>query len=132
MNRRLISWGVRIGMCAAVMALAGDDPSRKNSANSVHSVTCSSQREPYTPSGRNVFVDPKDGRIIPRPNHAPLQAQNDLGTSGEGLREAPGKTKGGGIKVHLQGRFRSTVSASMDSSGRLTTRCQTEESGSTR
>ena len=128
MNRRLISWGVRIGMWAAVMALAGYDPSRKTSADPVHPVTFSSQGEPYVPSGRNAFVDPKDGRIIPRPNqpHAPLPVQNDLGTSGEGLREAPGKTKGGGMKVHLQGRFRSTISASTDSSGRLITRCQME------
>ena len=134
MNRRLILWGVRIGMCAAVMALAGDNASRRSSADSGRPVTCSSQHVPYATLGRNVFVDPKDGRILPRPNQArvPLQAQNALSTSGEGLDEAPGKTKGGGMKVHLQGRFRSAISVSTDSSGRLITRCETTDSGSTR
>ena len=138
MNRHLVSWGVCIGMCAATMALAGDRAHRRPSATPVTpSVTdrCSQHHEvPYAIAGRNAFVDPKDGRIVPRPiqPQAPLpaQAQNALSTSGEGLREVPGKTRSGGMKVHLQGRFRSTVSASTDS-GRLTTRCQTDASSST-
>ena len=132
MNRHLVSWGICIGMCAATMALAGDRAHRRTSATPV---TAQHYEVPYAIAGRNAFVDPKDGRIVPRPiqPQAPLpaQAQNALGTSGEGLRELPGKTRSGGMKVHLQGRFRSTVSVYADSDGRLTTHCQTDSSSST-
>ena len=80
-------------------------------------------------AGRKVFVDPATGKLIPPPRPAapvtpPLE--DALSTSGEGLRETPGKTRGGGIKIDLQGRFRSTVTATIDPEGRLSTRCETE------
>src|SRR5262245_41476983 len=80
-------------------------------------------------AGRKIFVDPVTGKLVPPPRPAapvPPPLEDALSTSGEGLREAPGKTRGGGIKIDLQGRFRSTVTATIDVDGKLTTRCETE------
>ena len=134
MNGYIFSWLLRVGMCAAVMALAGDNARTSVAPAKFVTPTCE-HALPHAFPGRSVSVDPKDGRIIPRPNQPqaalPVQAQNELNTSSEGLREVPGKTKSGGVKVHLQGRFRSAVSASLDSNGLLTKRCETDASSST-
>jgi hypothetical protein len=54
------------------------------------------------------------GKLIPpaaQPLPLPPQTEGALSTSGEGLRETPGTTRGGGIKIDLQRLFRSTVTA---------------------
>jgi len=85
--------------------------------------------QPTGSAGRKIFVDPVTGKLIPPPAQPALvlpQTEDALSTSGEGLREIPGKTRGGGIKIDLQGRFRSTVTATVNPDGKLTTRCLTE------
>jgi hypothetical protein len=85
--------------------------------------------QPTGTAGRKIFVDPVTGKLVPPPAQTgPVlpQKEDPLSTSGEGLRETQGKTRHGGIKVDLQGRFRSTVTATVDADGKLKTQCLTE------
>lgn len=144
MNRHFISWTFCVFGSVAVLALAGD---RLQSTCATNCLRPGSSTLPTTQperiettaatAGRKVFIDPNTGKIIPRPPQVPAVAltpedQNALSTSSQGLREEAGTTRGGGVKVHLQGRFRSTVVATVADNGQITTRCQTgSEEGST-
>lgn len=84
---------------------------------------------PSGQAGRRVHIDPTTGRIGAGPPSVPAIAAggaNALSTSGEGLPETPGTTRGGGIKIDVQGRFRNVVVATLGQDGKLTTRCLSE------
>jgi hypothetical protein len=76
-------------------------------------------------SGMVIYVDPQTGAILrqPAPGAAPLllspQQQNALSTSHQGLVEVPSSVPGGGVKVDLQGRFRSPVIGTIGADGQL-------------
>lgn len=143
MNRHSISWACCLFGSLAVLALTGDRPQSTCGTTCLlpASSTLPPVPSPYTAqpeeveantatAGRKVFIDPDTGKIIPRPAQVPAVAlapeeQNALSTSSEGLREEPGTTRGGGVKVHLQGRFRSRVVATVGDNGQVATRCQT-------
>lgn len=119
MNRVL---ALCFGACATLI-LNGDSPPRSPSSETNATRTAAPILE------RKAFVDPATGRIVGKPPPGvaavlPPEAQNALSTSGEGLREEPGQTRSGGVKVHLQGRFRSAVTATIGADGRLTTHCR--------
>jgi len=118
-------------ICLLAVTLSGDDTLRQRKVQSQH--VAEAERNAQNSSvaaGRRAFVDPKTGNVVSqRPGGAPaavIPAEAPLSTSGEGLREVPGRTRGGGIKLHLQGRFSSTVTAHIGPDGNLTTRCQTD------
>ena len=90
--------------------------------------------QPEASADRKAFIDPITGRIVPPPVQKPAlpmspQAENAQSTSAEGLQEIPGTTRGGGIKVNLQGRFRSSVVATVGADGKVATRCQMPHEG---
>ena len=77
-------------------------------------------------SGMVIYIDPQTGAILkePAPGTVPLQLtpelQNALSTSDHGLAESPSAVPGGGVKVDLQGRFRSPLFATTDATGKVT------------
>jgi hypothetical protein len=80
---------------------------------------------PGSTSGLIIHIDPQTGAILkgPAPGAVPLQlspaVQSALSTSHQGLAEVPSPFHGGGVKVDLQGRFRSPSFAMIDSNGNL-------------
>ena len=81
------------------------------------------------PAGLRVYVDPQTGRFMsPPPDAAP--AEETLAESGvqsaEGLVVTPGPM--GGDVVDLQGRFQSTVTATLQPDGTVRLRCGEGES----
>jgi hypothetical protein len=82
---------------------------------------------PEGASGLTIHIDPQTGAILsaPGPSSVPLQLspqlRNALSTSHEGLVAVPSSVPGGGVKVDLQGRFRSPLIATVGADGRLKT-----------
>jgi hypothetical protein len=48
------------------------------------------------------------------------------------LVEQPGSSAAGGVTIDLRGRYRSSESATVDASGRVHTRCDTDANGGTK
>jgi hypothetical protein len=75
--------------------------------------------------GMMIHVDPQTGAIVkePAPGTVPLpltpQLRNALSTSHQGLVEEVSPVPGGGIKIDLQGRFQSTLMATIDGDGKV-------------
>jgi len=75
--------------------------------------------------GMIIYVDPQTGQFVkgPAPGTVPLQLpphlQNAFSTSDQGLVEELSPVPGGGVRVDLQGRFRSPVFATTDANGKL-------------
>ena len=72
-----------------------------------------------------IFKDPATGQLTSPPVVA-HPAQEDalrhaLSTSSKGLLASP--SLGGGIRVHLQGRFRHTTAVTRDANGKLAVQC---------
>jgi hypothetical protein len=73
--------------------------------------------------GMTIYIDPTTGALLsePAPGSVPLQLtpqlQNAFSTSHQGLVETP--APGGGVKVDLQGRFRSPLMATTDANGKV-------------
>ena len=74
-------------------------------------------------AGMIIYIDPQAGVILhePAPGTVPLQVipglHNALSTSHQDLVETP--AAGGGVKVDLQGRFQSPLTATIDANGNL-------------
>jgi len=83
--------------------------------------------DPTAASGMVIYVDPQTGDLLkePAPGSVPIQLtpqlQNALSTSHQGLVEVPGSTAGGGVKVDLQGRFRSPMISTVGGDGKVGT-----------
>jgi len=103
------------GAVAAQPAFPGEAPPP---AETPHAV-------PETAPGMTIYIDPQTGAILrqPAPGTVPLQLtpqlQNALSTSHQGLLETPGPVSGGGVKVDLQGRFRSPLFVTIDANGKV-------------
>src|SRR6185436_7285056 len=80
-----------------------------------------------TAPAQKIYIDPATGRkTAPPPPQLPTlppAATNRLSTSSQGLKEVPVTEKPGGFKVHLGGRFQSTLTVSNSADGKVTTRC---------
>ena len=120
-------------LVVSALGLSGDQarpPRAVPTANSASNSPNEREGSSIAARGRRVVIDPVTGKLVPtRLPGAAIAApelNNPLSTSGEGLREVPGRTRGGGVKLHLQGRFRSTITATTSSEGHVTTRCRTE------
>jgi hypothetical protein len=76
--------------------------------------------------GMKVYIDPQTGAFLsePAPGAAPLELspaeRNVLSTSHQGLVEAPSSVPGGGVKLDLQGRFQSPLTATVTPGGKPT------------
>jgi hypothetical protein len=78
-----------------------------------------------TAAGMTIHVDPQTGALLkePAPGTVPLHLTpplaNSLSTSDQGLVEVPSSVPGGGVRMDLQGRFRSPLLATTDAHGKL-------------
>jgi hypothetical protein len=78
------------------------------------------------PGGMRAFIDPQTGRFVsePAPGTPPLELSpaelNAFSTSDQGLVEVPSTVPGGGVKVDLQGRFQSPLTATVGADGKVT------------
>ncbi len=87
-------------------------------------------------AGMRVYRDPATGEFTAPPAGAaavPENAANGaaLGTAPRALVEERGSSAAGGVTIDLQGRFRSSESATVDETGRIHTRCHTDADGGT-
>ncbi len=82
---------------------------------------------PVASFGFRAYYDPMTGEASTPapglPHVAELSFDPGLSTSAEGLMEVPGDTVGRGVKVDLQGRFRSAMRAQVTPDGTLRTDC---------
>jgi hypothetical protein len=82
---------------------------------------------PTAAGGMMIHIDPQTGALTKdAPPTAPLSLspaeQNAFSTSHQGLVETPSPVPGGGVMIHLQGRFQHPLSATIDDAGKLTIR----------
>ena len=94
----------------------------------------SALREPVAETGPNtsisgglrVHIDPQTGRFTKPGTGIPLQLSpaevNALSTSHHGLVEAQSPRQRGGVFIDLQGRFQSSLVATVDEAGKVTIR----------
>jgi len=87
-------------------------------------------------SGRQVYLDSLTGKIgVPPPGSTnpsrlmSLEEENALSSSSEGLVQIPLTGPAGGVKIDLQGRFRSQVVVTIDSQSNPSVRCVTSTTG---
>jgi hypothetical protein len=79
------------------------------------------------PGSLRVYVNPRTGEILrePAPGTTPMtlspQEQAAASTSHQGLVEVPSTAPGGGVKIDLQGRFRSPLVATIGPDGKTRT-----------
>jgi hypothetical protein len=77
-------------------------------------------------SGLLIHIDPQTGALLkePDPNSPALQfppaLRDAISTSHDGLVEEQLTGPHGGVKVHLQGRFRNPLMATTDGNGKVT------------
>jgi hypothetical protein len=98
----------------------GTAPSAGTSTSALQNVT------PRAVGGMKAYRDPVTGeRVGPPPGALPPSAPQPsaLSRSQVGLEAVPGQTAAGGIRVDLKGRFRSSLVATKQPDGRVSTRC---------
>jgi hypothetical protein len=133
-HRNRIAHGLLMGLLALVawlvMAVQPAFPAEGQSASPgqapMGSNAGASQPPATVPEGASgmiLYIDPPTGAILnaPAPGTVPLQLipglRNTLSTSHQGLVETP--AAGGGVKVDLQERFQSPLTATIDANGNL-------------
>ena len=127
LERRLIGLAAAVAWTAllAPPTFAGGQPALAEQAQ----VECtnSGPRQPgQEPAASDmiIHVDPQTGLIVnaPAPGAVPLplppDVVNALSSSHQGLVEVSSPLPGGGVQIDLQGRFRSPVFATIDSTGK--------------
>jgi hypothetical protein len=132
---RLLTSLLAIGACGAVAAQRAA-PGESQPAPSGQTQTGPGPGLPQQPAGESaavpsgaagmmIHIDPQTGAVLrePAPGTVPLQLtpalQNAFSTSHQGLVEVPSSVPGGGVKLHLQGRFQSPLIATIDANGKL-------------
>jgi hypothetical protein len=123
--RATIFVAVASAAVSAPPALAGDGAA---TAAGVANTTSETRSTPAAPavSGLLIHIDPRTGALLrePDPNSVTLQftpaLRDAIATSHDGLVEEQLPGPHGGVKVHLQGRFRNPLMATTDGNGKLT------------
>jgi hypothetical protein len=73
--------------------------------------------------GLIIYVDPHTGQIVNAPVGPPIQLpsslRNAFDTSDRGLSIVRSRVRGGGILLHLRGRFQSPLIGTVDDQGRV-------------
>jgi hypothetical protein len=81
--------------------------------------------EPKPAPGMKVYIDPQTGAFLsePAPGTVPPAAsaaeRNAFSTSHQGLVEVPSSVPGGGVRLDIQGRFQSPLTAKVGSDGSI-------------
>jgi len=75
------------------------------------------------PAGMRASVDPRTGALVRDPADEPVEADPRFSTSTDGLVVVP--APGGGVMLDLQGRFTSSVTATVGADGEVRIDCHT-------
>ena len=80
--------------------------------------------KPGESTALRVYIDPETGEFITPPEREVpaaerLEPRAAFSTSQDGLTEIPSPVPGGGTMVDLKGRFRSPLTATIDSDGKI-------------
>jgi len=128
--------GMPLGITAELPHPGAEDTRRPASAATANE---HAEKTPGTPEGAaamRIYRDPQTGEVGAPPAGAPsaeeLESLGDaFSTSSQGLVETPSPVQGGGVKVDLQGRFRSPLVATQGADGKCSIqhRPQTPDSG---
>jgi hypothetical protein len=138
-HRMRVKHGLLIGLLTAGACFAVTAPltfsGESRSAPSGQTQTGSGASGSYQPAekpaavssapGMTIYIDAQTGALLkePAPGAVPLQLtpelQNAFSTSDQGLVEVPSSVPGGGVRMDLQGRFRSPLLATTDAHGKL-------------
>lgn len=113
--------------CASQGTSPASDPAQAISADSVSAQTAPA---PARAGGMRVYKDPQTGEITDTPPATlpTTPTERPLSRSDEGLMAIPNTAvPGGGVKVDLQGRFRSHFIATKDADGNVSVRCIPEQ-----
>jgi hypothetical protein len=87
-------------------------------------------------AGMKVYIDPVTGKIGPPPaemapqeipDEIPVEMENALNTSSDGLEVVEVDQPGGGIMIDLQGRFQHFQKATLDTNGKVSINCVSDE-----
>ena len=78
---------------------------------------------PSLAQSRRVETDPRTGRVVEPSGQSAVPPSAEQSTSSEGLAERAGKSRAGGVGVHLQGRFRSNTWVTRGPDGKLVEDC---------
>ena len=124
----------------AIQPAAADEPHPAQAGKSRQN--CAEPASPGAPQGSaglRVYVDPQTGKLAAPPAGAPPASvppegrrpdrvpppRPEFSTSGEGLVEIVDPVPGRGVTVDLQGRFRSSLTATVGPEGKATIRHET-------
>ncbi len=114
-------------MCAGC-ASQGTSPALDGSqAATVDPASAQTAPAPERAAGMRVYKDPQTGEFTTPPLPATAPAERALNRSHEGLVATPNTAvPNGGVKLDLQGRFRSYSIATKDADGNISVRCVPE------
>jgi hypothetical protein len=88
-----------------------------------------SEASPGSHTGLRAYKDPRTGEFTDPPAtevETAAPSERALNRSHEGLMAVPNDVPGGGVRLDLQGRFRSHFIATKDSDGKVSIRCLPE------
>lgn len=116
-------------LAGVVQSAAAAEPTKEETTPSTPPAErVDSSAQSTAQAGMRVYVDPATGRRLSNPtaeqraNAAAFDRENPaFSTSSEGLREEP--LPGGGVLVHLDGRFQSAVTVRRQADGSLVQTC---------
>lgn len=114
-------------MCAGC-ASQGTSPALDGSqAATVDSASAQTAPAPARAAGMRVYKDPQTGEFTDPPPPTTAPVERPLNRSHEGLVATPNTAvPNGGVKLDLQGRFRSHSIATKDADGNISVRCVPE------
>ncbi len=131
MTMRLSFGSIFVAAMCAGCAIQGTSPALDiTQAASVEPASAQTAPAPVRAAGMRVYKDPQTGEITGTPPAtSPTTAmERPLSRSDEGLVAVPNTAvPGGGVKVDLQGRFRSHFIATKDDEGNVSVRCVPEQ-----
>ena len=109
----------RFLLCAAVVAVV---PAFADAADVAAPAVA---QPPPQAAGMRAYIDPHTGEFAEPPPGASSGAGGAaFSKSSEQLREVPGTTPAGGVKVDVRGRFLSTFTATVDAAGKPAVGCR--------
>lgn len=128
MTARIPIWFIFIAAVGTGCASQGTSPALDGTqAPSTEPASAQTAPAPTRAAGIRVYKDPQTGEFVDPPLPATAPVERTLNRSHEGLVETPNTAvPNGGVKLDLQGRFRSHSIATKDADGNISVRCQPE------
>ncbi|OGI42661.1 MAG: hypothetical protein A2150_05395 [Candidatus Muproteobacteria bacterium RBG_16_64_11] len=128
MTARTSAGLIFIAAICAGCASQGTSPALDTSqAATAEPVSAQTAPAPDRAAGMRVYKDPQTGEFTAPPTAEAVPREGLVTTAPVDLRETVSTVPGGGIKVDLQGRFRSHFIATKDADGNVSVRCVPEQ-----